>query len=120
MRLYLSTNSPWNATYSNSKGEIIYKAESPRLFLGIGPLPITIERAIPSNAAKTEKMEKVEKTEKTDRPEKTGNAAALPGSFCPLAEIDFRASSFVASRIRYNSIDMTANEFFRKTGIFRK
>ena len=111
MHLYLSSNSPWNATYSNTEGQIIYKAESPRLRLGIGPLPITIERAIPSNVAKTKK------TEKTDNADNA--TIALPDQFCPLAEIDFRSSSFVASRIRYNSIDMSVNEFFKKSGFFR-
>ena len=114
MHFYLSSNSPWNATYSNAEGQIIYKTESPRLRLGIGPLPITIERAIPSNVVKTKKTEKTEKTENAD------NATnALPDQFCPLAEIDFRSSSFVASRIRYNSIDMSVNEFFKKSGFFR-
>lgn len=115
MHLYLSTNSPWNATYSNIEGQVIYKAESPRLPFGIGPLPITIERAIPSNVAKTEMAKTA-----AGKAEEADNAAVLRGPFCPLAEIDFRASSFIASRIRYNSIDMAANEFFRKTGIFRK
>ena len=117
MHLYLSSNSPWNATYSNTEGQIIYKAESPRLRLGIGPLPITIERAIPSNVVKTEKTAKTEKKEKKDNADNA--ATALPDQFCPLAEIDFRSSSFVASRIRYNSIDMSVNEFFKKSGFFR-
>jgi hypothetical protein len=130
MHLYLSTNSPWNATYSNTEGQIIYKAESPRLLFGIGPLPITVERALSSNVAKTEKIEKAEETDNVaalpgpnvDYTEKKDNhdAAALPGPFCPLAEIDFHSSSFTASRIRYNSIDMTTSEFFRKAGFFRK
>ena len=109
MHLYLFPNTPWNATYSNAEGQIIYKAESPRprLPLGIVPLSVTIECAVPSIVAKTETKET------------TDNAAALPG-FYSLAEIDFPGNPFTASRIRYNSIDMSTNDFFRKTGIFWK
>ena len=108
MHLYLSPNTPWNATYSNAEGQIIYKAESPRprLPLGIVPLSVTIECAVPSIVAKTETKET------------TDNAAALPG-FYSLAEIDFPGNPFTASRIRYNSIDMSVNEFFKKSGFFR-
>ena len=97
MHLYLSPNSPWSATYSNTEGQIIYKAISPRYF-GIGPLSVTIERAVPSNVAKTETKQTTD--------------------FCSLAEIDFPANPLTASRIRYNSIDMSTNDFFKKTGIF--
>jgi len=72
MHLYLSTNSPWNATYSNAEGQIIYKAESPRLPFGIGPLPITIERAAPSDVVRTGTTGKKGKKETKD------DAAALP------------------------------------------
>ena len=89
MHLYLSTDSPWKATYSNTEGQIIYKAESPRLPIGIGALPITIERAVPSNVAKSE-------TKDT-----TDDAAALPGPFDFLAEVDFPANPFTESHIRH-------------------
>ena len=108
MHLYLSTDSPWKATYSNTEGQTIYKAESPRLPIGIGALPITIERAVPSNVAKAETKDA------------TDDAAALTGPFDFLAEVDFPANPFTESHIRYNNIDMSTNDFFRKTGIFRR
>jgi hypothetical protein len=46
MHLYLSSRSPWNATYSNAEGQIIYKAEHPRTFFSSSP--ITVQRVLPN------------------------------------------------------------------------
>ncbi|KAF8801977.1 hypothetical protein BYT27DRAFT_7197424 [Phlegmacium glaucopus] len=92
MDLYLSTNSPWNTTWCNKEGQVIYKSESPMCFT-LGPRLITIKRILPSNVDKEH---------------------AMRDSFSHLAEIDY--SYFLTSRIRYNGIDMDTTEFFRKSG----
>ena len=101
MHLYLSTGSPWNATYSNAEGQVVYKAEFPEKPFSLRLPPITIvKRVLPSNVANTD------------------NVAALPDSFSPLAEIDYRVSTFLTPHIRYNGIDIDTGEFFRKAGLF--
>ncbi|KAF8802958.1 hypothetical protein BYT27DRAFT_7049005, partial [Phlegmacium glaucopus] len=92
MHLYLSTNDPWNATWCNNEGQVIYKSESPMCFT-LGPRLITIKRILPPNV---------------------DNEHAMRDSFSHLAEIDY--SYFFTSRIRYNGIDMATTEFFRKSG----
>lgn len=95
MHLYLSTGSPWNATYSNEEGQVIYEAEYPPMVFSLKPPVITIKRIL-SN---------------------TDSAAASLGSFSTLAEIDYRTSAFLSPHIRYNGIDIDTSEFFKKTGL---
>ena len=47
MHLYLSSRSPWNATYSNAAGQIIYQAEHPRRLFS-SRSPITVRRVLPN------------------------------------------------------------------------
>lgn len=100
MHLYLSTNRPWNATYSNTEGQAIYKAESPENVFNLGTVPITIKRILPS-----------------EFDQKTGGEA---DRFGHLAAIEYRGNSFLPSLIRYNGIEIVTNEFFRKTGLLWK
>jgi len=95
MLLYPSTLPPWNTTFRNMEGQIIYKTEFLTHY-GI-PRQITIKRIIPPNSIDLA----------------TGSEDALRDSFSDLAEIYYEVLS---SRIRYNGTEMSTSQFFRKSG----
>jgi hypothetical protein len=95
MLLYPSSLTPWNTTFRNMEGQIIFKTEFQTRF-GT-PRQITIKRILPSNSIDLA----------------TGSEDALRDSFSDLAEIHYEIFS---SRIRYNGTEMATTLFFRKSG----
>ena len=95
MLLY-PASTPWNTTFRNIDGQIIYKTEYLTRY-GLLPRQITIKRIVPSNSIDLE----------------SGSENALRDSFSDLAEIHYEALS---SRIRYNGTEMDTTHFFRKSG----
>ena len=95
MLLYPSSPlTPWNTTFRNIDGQIIYKTEySTRYGL---PRQITIKRIVPPNSIDLE----------------TGNENALRDSFTDLAEIHY---DVLSSHLRYNGSEMATKHFFRKS-----
>jgi hypothetical protein len=91
MLLYQSTLSPWDTTFRNAEGQVIYKTE----MHSITARQITIKRILPSTASED----------------------ALRDSFSDLAEIHF---GLLSSRIRYNGIDMATSQFFRRSNILSR
>jgi len=91
-----SSHSPWNTTFPNTEGQIIYKTEYLTRF-GIVPRQITIKRIVPSNGFDLE----------------IGSEDAFRDSFTDLAEIHYE---ILSSRIRYNGTEMATSDFFRKSG----
>ena len=97
MLLYPSSSStPWDTTFRNVEGQIIYKTEFLMRY-GLIPRQITIKRIVPSNSFDLE----------------IGNEDTLRDSFTDLAEIRYEIFS---SRIRYNGTEMSTSDFFRKSG----
>ena len=96
MLLYSSSLNPWDTTFRNKDGQIIYKTEYSTRF-GL-PRQTTIKRIVPSNSADLE----------------TGNENALQDSFTDLAEINYEIIS--STRIRYNGTEMATSDFFKKSG----
>ena len=95
MLLYPSSRPPWNTTFRNAEGQIIYKTE---LLMRYGlPRQITIKRILPPNSIDLA----------------TGSEDALRDSFSDLAEIHYE---ILSSRIRYNGTETATNHFFRKSG----
>ena len=95
MLLYPSSLTPWNTTFRNAEGQIIYKTEFESRY-GV-PRQITIKRILPSNSVDVA----------------TGSEDALRDSFSDLAEIHYEVLS---SRIKYNGTTMATSHFFRKSG----
>jgi hypothetical protein len=95
MLLYLSSLFPWNTTFRNAEGQIIYKTEFESRY-GV-PRQITIKRILPSNSVDVA----------------TGSEDALRDSFSDLAEIHYE---ILSSRIKYNGTTTSTSHFFRKTG----
>ena len=95
MLLYQSTLNPWDTTFCNVEGQVIYKTECPHSTAR----QITIKRILPSKSVDLA----------------TASEDALRDSFSDLAEIHF---GLLSSRIRYNGIDMATTQFFRRSGIF--
>ena len=95
MLLYPSSSlTPWNTTFRNMEGQIIFQTES--LMLLGSPRRITIKRVLPSNSIDLA----------------TGHEDALRDFFSDLAEIHYKIFS---SRIRYNGTEMATTQFFRKS-----
>jgi len=97
MQLILSTNTPWHTNYCNEDGQVLYKADSPGL--GLTGRTVKISRVLPPVIH--------EDTEAV-------NDAELRDVYEHLAELDFRV--FKSSRIKYQLIDQSVSEFFRKGG----
>lgn len=95
MLLYPSSLTPWNTTFRNTEGQIIYKTEY--LMRYALPRQITIKRILPSNSIDLE----------------AGSDDALRDSFSDVAEIHYE---ILSSRIRYNGTEMATSHFFRKSG----
>ena len=97
MLLYPSSITPWDTTFRNIDGQIIYKTEYSTRY-GLLPRQITIKRIVPSNSIDLE----------------SGSENASRDSFTDLAEIHYEV---VKSRsIRYNGTEMATADFFRKSG----
>ena len=99
MLLYPSSLTPWNTTFRNKEGQIIYKTEFSRRYTL--PHQIAIKRIVPSNSIDLE----------------TGSENALRDSFTDLAEINYE---IISSRIRYNETEIATSQFFKKTGFMGK
>lgn len=97
MKLILSTNTPWNTNYCNEDGQVLYKADSPGL--GLTGRTVMISRVVPPVINKDAE---------------TVDEAELRDSYEHLAELDFHV--FKSSRIKYQLIDQSVSEFFRKGG----
>jgi hypothetical protein len=95
MLLYPASITPWNTTFRNIDGQIIYKTEFLTRY-GLVPRQITIKRIIPSNSIDLE----------------SGSENALRDSFTDLAEIHYE---ILSSRIRYNGTEMATSDFFKKS-----
>jgi len=96
MQLILSTNKPWNTNYCNEDGQVLYKADSR---LGLTGRTVKISRVLPPVIH--EDAEAI-------------NDAELRDVYEHLAELDFRV--FKSSRIKYQLVDQSVSEFFRKGG----
>ena len=97
MLLYPSSSfSPWNTTFRNLGGQIIYKTAFLMRY-GLLPRQISIKRIVPSNSIDLE----------------TGSENSLRDAFTDLAEIHYE---ILSSRIRYNGSEMATSHFFRKSG----
>jgi hypothetical protein len=96
MHLYPSSSfAPWNTTFHNTEGQIIYKTEYLMRY-GLHHL-ITIKRILPSNSTDLE----------------TGSESALRDSFTDFAEIHY---DILSSRILFNGTEIATSLFFRKSG----
>jgi len=99
MLLYQSTSNPWDTTFCNAEGQIIYKTENPIYPHSRTANQIAIKRILPSNSNDLA----------------TASEDALRDSFSDLAELHFGLLS--AARIRYNGIEKNTSQFFRKANI---
>ena len=91
MLLYQSTLSPWDTTFRNAEGQVVYKTETNSIMAR----QITIKHILPSNSIDLA----------------TASEDALRDSYSDLAEIHF---GLLSSRIRYNGVDMATSQFFRR------
>ncbi|KAF8162632.1 hypothetical protein B0H34DRAFT_692217 [Crassisporium funariophilum] len=98
MHLYLSSDKPWNTTYTNPSGQVIYKAHSPPR-PALGPKRISIKRVLPSIPTLTSGQDDRE---------------AMTDAYGHLAEIDFWRVG--RSSIRMGGREMGIEEMFRKEG----
>jgi hypothetical protein len=96
MLLYPSSNTPWDTTFRNKDGQIIYKTEYLTRY-GLVPRQITIKHIVPSNSIDLE----------------SDSENVLRDSFTDLAEINYE---ILSSRIRYNGTEMATSDFFKKSG----
>ncbi|TFK34281.1 hypothetical protein BDQ12DRAFT_727059 [Crucibulum laeve] len=140
MHLYLSHNSPWNATYTTSEGQVIYKVETP---LRLGTRTATIKRVIPStelldvgmrdriagadhrgeeliledeSAAGLNKRASHDHEFVFESPVGTPSAEGpnFQDRFGLIGQIDFR--TIQSSRIHYQGQEVETSAFFRKSG----
>jgi len=114
MQLYLSSESPWNATYTDEDGNILYKAASPAKFntrhiviKTIRPASITTDPLYTSHPA--EPVEQYDDVDDDDEEETN-----LGDSLMYLADIEYHPLR--TSRIRYDDWDVSTSEFFNKSG----
>ena len=97
MFLYQSTLSPWNTTFRNAEGQVIYKTETQ----SSTARQIAIKRILPSNNIDLA----------------TASEDAMRDAFSDSAEIHF---GLLSSRIRYNGLDLATSQFFRRSNILSR
>jgi hypothetical protein len=112
MQLILSSCSPWNTSYSNEAGQVLYKAEAPGWCL-LGK-NITVSRVIPPSRAVDGFNKEYFDDSKTLVSHGRLEEAVLRDVFERVGEVEYHA--FKNSHIKYRGGDQAVNKFFSKTG----
>src|SRR6266545_6528592 len=101
MHLILSTGTPWNTTYCNEAGQVLYKAESPCFGFKLAGRTIQIYRIIPPviNSWRLKEFDADAKTVVGD--------AELRDHYEHVAEVDYHF--FKNSRIKYRGVDRSVS-----------
>ena len=115
MHLILSSSSPWNASYCNESGQVLFKAEAPGwCLLGRN---IKLSRVVPPSIASRDidLNKEVFDDSKTLVSNHTSlDQDPLRDIFEPVGEVEYHV--FKASHIKFRGGDYSVNDFFTRTG----
>jgi hypothetical protein len=107
MNIYLSSRSPWNATFATEDGQILYKVETP---LVVGTRTATITRVVPNDSDSP--PEATSTTPEGDHHHDSDADPDMKDRYAFMASIEFRHLS--PSTIKLIGSEFSTKDYFRR------